>query len=581
MKREILDGKTFGEWTVLKYAGDKKQLCRCSCGEIREVSTLSLTQGRSKSCGNKAKHPVEGQKKFKDLTNQRFGKLVALRYLGDTMWECRCDCGEVIIKSWKHLTNNSKCSKCARGTHSEKVLSKPEVNESKRQPINMMGYQTNDLTVIAKIGTDRYLCKCVCGAEVEVRGYSLRHPKTPSSYTCRHTDIIGKRFGKLTVVKRLPYQICRCRCDCGNIKDIWIGNLLNNSTLSCGCMRVPDYSKEQVLESIQKYINQNNCKPFTSELAEILGIGMTTMYSYIHNYDLKEYMNTYYGSVGEKEIATKMMKKFDIKLHDRKILNGEELDIYIPDKKIAIEFNGTYWHSSLNKEKNYHQSKTLRCIKQGIRLIHIFEYEWDNPEYRCKIEALLDGILGESRVIYARNLNIVEVSLSEAQVFESLNHLQGKAVSAINIALVENSNIVGLMTFGKPRFDSNYEYELIRLCYSNNVNIVGGAERMLKYFIDKYKPKSILTYCNLAKFTGNVYNRLGFKVVKDNPISEPNYVWVGPKSTPVLTRYQTMKKDLVREGLGDPEMTEDEIMQNHGFYKIYDSGNLRLELTLN
>ena len=74
-----------------------------------------------------------------------------------------------------------------------------------------------------------------------------------------------------------------------------------------------------------------------------------------------------------------------------------------------------------------------------------------------------------------------------------------------------------------------------------------------------------------------VYNRLGFSVVKRNPITEPNYVWVDAHSVEVLSRYKTMKKDLVGKGFGTKEMTEDEIMMSRNFLKIYDSGNIKYE----
>ena len=98
---------------------------------------------------------------------------------------------------------------------------------------------------------------------------------------------------------------------------------------------------------------------------------------------------------------------------------------------------------------------------------------------------------------------------------------------------------------------------------------------MFKRFIRDNSPKSIITYCDISKFTGNVYSRLGFKADKDC-ITEPNYVWVKPLGNIVLKRYQTMKHKLIEDGLGNENQTEDEIMENLGFLKIYDSGNLRL-----
>jgi len=62
--------------------------------------------------------------------------------------------------------------------------------------------------------------------------------------------------------------------------------------------------------------------------------------------------------------------------NNRSVLNCLELDIYLPEYNVAIEFNGLYWHSELYKEKDYHLNKTLECKKKGVDLLHIFEDDW-------------------------------------------------------------------------------------------------------------------------------------------------------------------------------------------------------------
>jgi len=66
----------------------------------------------------------------------------------------------------------------------------------------------------------------------------------------------------------------------------------------------------------------------------------------------------------------------NLKSNDRTILDGLELDIYLPEYKLGIEFNGLYWHSELFKNKDYHLNKTLECKKRNIELLHIFEDDW-------------------------------------------------------------------------------------------------------------------------------------------------------------------------------------------------------------
>lgn len=84
----------------------------------------------------------------------------------------------------------------------------------------------------------------------------------------------------------------------------------------------------------------------------------------------------------------------NIIIKDRTVIKPYELNIYIPEKRLAIEFNGNYWHSTEQKDYMYHQNKTIACAKQGIRLIHIFEYEWVNNKY--KIKAFLNNIMSDN-----------------------------------------------------------------------------------------------------------------------------------------------------------------------------------------
>jgi hypothetical protein len=260
---------------------------------------------------------------------------------------------------------------------------------------------------------------------------------------------------------------------------------------------------------------------------------------------------------------------------DRTILHGKELDIYIPDKKLAIEFNGTYWHSTVYKDKNYHQEKSLECLKQGVQLIHIFEYEWINSDTKGKIISLLQHRLGSSEeTVFGRFITIKEIDSDDCAEFLEKYHLQGATPSQIKIGAFYNNELIGVMTFGTPRFNSNYEYELIRLAWKSGLKAVGGTEKLFNYFIENYKPTSIISYCNLAKFSGEVYQRLGFKL-DGTGLTVPNYVWVNSVNNDVLTRYQTQKQKLIDSGLGDLGNTEDEIMENLGYFKIYDAGNLK------
>ena len=240
---------------------------------------------------------------------------------------------------------------------------------------------------------------------------------------------------------------------------------------------------------------------------------------------------------------------------DRTVLDGKELDLYYPEKSMAIEFNGNYWHSEIKKDTDYHQNKSIEAAKKGVFIYHIFEYEWMNKKTRNIIKQMLSRYLYGDRLekVYARNCEIKIIDYAEADEFISQYHLQGKAHADINIGCYYKNNLIGVMTFGKPRFTNLYEYEMVRLCWHPSVAVIGGAHKLFKYFIVKYNPNDIVSYCDMSKFRGDVYTKLGFKL---SGISKPNYKWINLDTLDIKTRYQTQKHKLVENGLGTEDQTE-------------------------
>ena len=254
--------------------------------------------------------------------------------------------------------------------------------------------------------------------------------------------------------------------------------------------------------------------------------------------------------------------------HNRTLIKPYELDIVIPELKLAIEFNGNFWHSEQGgTNSSYHLMKTEMCEEIGYKLIHIFEHEWINKQEIIKEK--LKAILGvEQERIYARKCIVKEVSVKEKNEFLNKHHIQGEDKSVLKFGLFYNDELVAVMTFGYPRFNNEYDWELIR--YATSKHVIGGAGKLLAYFRRTYVG-SIITYADRRFSKGNMYEKIGFKLIN---ITKPNYWWI--KDNKVLSRYQTQKSRLTKL-LGDkydPTKTEMENMNNAGFNKIYDCGNL-------
>jgi hypothetical protein len=258
--------------------------------------------------------------------------------------------------------------------------------------------------------------------------------------------------------------------------------------------------------------------------------------------------------------------------NDRTVLDGKEIDIYLPDHNIGIEFNGLYWHSEeCGKDKNYHLNKTKLALSKGVKLIHIFEDEWvNNPEI---VKSRLLNLLNKTpNKIYGRKCIIKEITNNECKEFLNENHLQGYTPASNNIGLFYNDELVSLMTFGKRKITGKNSLELIRFCNKINTNVIGSASKLFKYFINKYKPEELISYADIRwsgiNESSTIYNKLGFKL---KHITVPNY-WYN-YSYQRYHRYNFRKDKLIKDGF-DPNKTEREIMLERGYTKIWDCGNL-------
>lgn len=563
-KRLDLYGKVFGEWKVGRYLGSSLWECKCSCGVTKPVLGKTLVSGKSKSCGHSTN-------KIIDLKGRQFGKWKVLDYYEDGNWRCLCDCGNIKVVSGYDLRNN-KSNDCGHSRYENLSL------RNKETRVKLEGTQQNDWEVLRYLGNKKYQCRCSCG---NIRNVATHDLISGNSKSCGHNNgvhrvnnLVGKKFGYLTIEEYTGNKQWICKCICGNTTVVTTGNLRNGSTRSCGCKQYNRLEKEDIILAINNHISIYGEKPFIHDLSVSLDRHEGNINRYVNKYDLRSQINSEYGSRAEREVFRLMDQGI---LHDRQVLKGKELDIYYPDIKFAIEFNGTYWHSTEYKDKYYHQKKTIECAKKGIQLMHIFEYEWNDEVKKKKLIELIKKKFTRGNVVYARKTVVKVIDKELSKQFLNSYHLQNYTQSEIDIGCYYDNTLVGVMTFGRPRFNSNYEYEIIRLAWKDDISVVGGTEKMFKYFLRKYRPKSIITYCDISKFTGNVYTKLGFKVSKDS-ITEPNYVWVNTLDNIVLKRYQTMKHKLIENGYGGIGDTEDEIMSRLGYFKVYDSGNLRLLL---
>ena len=265
--------------------------------------------------------------------------------------------------------------------------------------------------------------------------------------------------------------------------------------------------------------------------------------------------------------------------NDRKILNGKEIDIYIPELKLGFEFNGLYWHSELFRSPTSHIDKTKSCNDQGISLFHIWEDDWLYKQDIVK-SMILNKLGKTPNKMFARKCIVKLVDNKLVRNFLENNHIQGFVGSKIKLGLFYNDELVSLMTFGNLRKSLGQKsqegsYELLRFCNKLNTTVVGGASKLFKYFLNNYDIQEVISYSDLSRSNGNMYKQLGFTHQHN---SDPNYYYIvdGIRNH----RFNFRKDKLVKEG-ADPTKTEIQIMNERGFYRIFDCGMQKWKLVKN
>lgn len=248
---------------------------------------------------------------------------------------------------------------------------------------------------------------------------------------------------------------------------------------------------------------------------------------------------------------------------------GIELDGYNPNIKVAMEFNGLYWHSESIKGKNLHERKYRICKENDIRLFTIFEDEWKHRQ--SQVKSFIRAALNKNDIkLYARELKleIVAAKHHTALRFLNDNHIQGipgipKIVCHI-ILLNDLDEIVSVMTFSKHHRNES-EIVLSRYCVKSNHSIIGGAQRLFKHAIDYFKC-DIKTWSDNRWTEGNMYDRLGFKL---HQTLAKDYSYIVPGNACVRISKQSMTKTKMK---ASENQTEYERALELGFDRIWDCG---------
>jgi hypothetical protein len=474
---------------------------------------------------------------------------ITVGYIGLCSQECKHKSQKVKDKMKKTCIETYGCE---NPSQSELVKDKKKKSSQARYGCDYVFQAPEVIEKIQRVINEKYGGSHMKNAEVIEKQKETCRKKYGTEYSHQNKEIIEKT--KQTCIERYGVPAV---ASSKHVKDIlakkYFELLLSSDRLKDRC--IPNFTPGDYQGTHHKYSwSCTTCKSVFED--------------HLDNGHIPHCPVCYPGHSGssflEKELVD-FIKRLGVIVEEsnHSILGKKEIDVFIPFRNLAIEFDGLYWHSELRGVgKNYHLDKTITCREKGIQLIHIFEDEWI---YKKEIvKSMIQAKLGLCDRLYARNCTIKDVSTDDAKLFLFDNHLKGY-INGKNLGLYHDDLLVSLLTYGSPRFDNNHDVEIFRFCSKRNMVIVGGLSKLLKGVGNC----TIITYCDIRFGEGDSYIKGGLRKIG---VSQPSYYYI--KGDRRLNRLE-FQKHLLKDKLKifDHDLTEWQNMQLNGYNRIWDCGN--------
>lgn len=393
---------------------------------------------------------------------------------------------------------------------------------------------------------------------------------------CRDTKL--ERYGKLNVNEevRISTNLERYGSESYFSSETWAGVRSRKLKDNTGSLKLTPEINSAI--NNQELLTELNKEFDAVDIAEKLGVTPVTIHNKFKEYGLAYQSHNYRKFKLQNEFALKVKEiyKGTLILNDRVQLNGKELDIWIPEYRIAIEVNGLYWHQEEFIGADYHLDKHKLCENNNIRLLHVWDYEINNEKSLNIILSIIRNIVGASEnKIGARRCTVHNLGAKEYFAFCEDNHIQGGRNASHRYGLKYNNELVSVMSLSRH---PKYGYELVRFCNKLNYHVNGAARKLFNIFCNTVEPTSIVSYCDKRLFTGGVYTQLGFNHIWD---SKPNFFYFynnynAIKNTKlVLMSRLKFQKHKLSESLEhySTELSVKENIKMNKISKIYDCGN--------
>ncbi len=331
--------------------------------------------------------------------------------------------------------------------------------------------------------------------------------------------------------------------------------------------RVEARGKLKVVGGLESYVND------AQKVIQVQCIGCNeTFFGSLRSLQYGKCFKCSPGGSLAQEMVAKWVESLgvEVKRNDRSTIpGGLELDIHVESKRVAVEYNGLYWHSHAGRSPNYHSNKSISAGKLGIKLIHVFEDEW--REKSDIVKSMIVSRLNMSSVrIGARKCTIRELTPSERSRFFEENHIDGDVSATASCGLISGDKIVYAMSLRKPFHKKEGTMEVARCCPKKSHNIPGGLSKLVAWARTWCKERGygkLMTYVDTRHGgSGTGYSAAGFKEVNRTP---PRFWW-----TDFDNRFNRFKyKADSKNGL-----TEAEVAEAAGVVKIWGCENIVYEM---
>lgn len=326
-----------------------------------------------------------------------------------------------------------------------------------------------------------------------------------------------------------------------------------------------------------EWLRQQNTTHTITEIAESLGCSQSMLSGQYAKFGIVPLRHPSSYAGGENRIVTHLRQYEGLAVlqRDRTIIPPYEIDVYLPDHGIGIEYHGSYWHSydrvETADERRRHYYKYQAAQNAGIRLLQFFDFEWARTPHICA--AIIDQAMRRGHAVGARSLTYRVPLPEEVRDFLNAHHLQGACGYTHAAGLYDGDTLIMVMTLGASRF-RRQTWELVRLATRGGWHVTGGASRLWTHLCAHLPHGAVVrSYADCRVFTGTVYTALGFTYHHRTP---PGYQYV-LGMTP-YSRMQFQKHRLASQLANfDPTLTEAENMFAHGYRRLWDAGQLVFE----